>query len=189
MGDACRVCLLRCSKEISGWLANIDIIASLAAHGNFDHAGTRTGFLRWLTRMATRCFICGLGARSADAQGRMPSRCMVCALSLHVVHAPLTRTNFLWHVCVLSQPRPDLRSSGMVLVHRYLAGGIWLITTVQHELLLTSHGGWDYVFCWPMAVRVCERRATLRFKAPQPTRTMHCESSVKTSSGTSKLAS
>jgi hypothetical protein len=109
---------------------------------------------------------------------------MVCALSLHVFHAPLIWSNFLWHVCILSQPRPDLRPSGRVLAHRYLAGfnrDIRLISTVQHELRLTSHGGWASVFCWSAAVRACERRATLLFRAPQPTRMMHCESSVNTS--------
>lgn len=37
---------------------------------------------------------------------------MVCVLSLHASHAPLIRTNLLWHVCTIYQPRPDLRPSG-----------------------------------------------------------------------------
>jgi hypothetical protein len=54
-------------------------------------------------------------------------------------------------------------ASFRALGHRYLAGrnqAICLVSIVQHELLLTWHGGWASVFCWPMAAGVCDGRTT-----------------------------
>jgi hypothetical protein len=87
---------------------------------------------------------------------------MVCAHSLHNFHALIFSGMFApfpSHARIWDRRGASIRALG----HRYLAGrnqGICLVSIVQHELLLTWHGGWGSVFCWPMAAGVCDGRTT-----------------------------
>ena len=138
-----RVSLLRYSKQTSlrppdGWAASTGLLLWIRI---LDH---RWASIDWC--WSRICFLCGWGIKIACAQHSIPKTVHgLCSLT-----SRLPRANLLWHVCTISQPRPDPRPPEDFLQGSRPPLFARMQSRYRFELLLKSPGGrvvgW-LVFC------------------------------------------